>query len=291
MVTNNIWKYVELEPTALYGMACVAQLIMWFKLGYWFRLFSATSFYVRLITETVADISTFMIMLSTCIFAFANCLYILNLWRLEQPEPAPLFDEALDSDVLNALLNQYMLALGEFQTENFSDQPNSGLVWVLFIAATFITQITILNMLIAIMGDTFGKVTEVKEQSGLREKIKILADYVWILSMDTAQVRYIYAMKPRSMTEEEGASWEGTVTTLKKAIEANMKDQKAVFTKKIAAVEVEVKHSGTAMKILEEKVNGLQGLAQKQLTIMQDIQRDVKKLHDDKKEEDKKEGE
>ena len=49
--------------------------------------------------------------------------------------------------------------------------------------------------------------------------------------------------------------------------------------------------AGTAMKILEEKVNGLQGLAQKQLTIMQDIQRDVKKLHDDKKEEDKKEGE
>ena len=86
-------------------MACVASLIMWFKLGYWFRLFSATSFYVRLITETVIDISTFLIMLGTCICAFANCLYILNLWRLEQAAPAPLFDEAFEANVLNAVLN------------------------------------------------------------------------------------------------------------------------------------------------------------------------------------------
>ena len=65
--------------------------------------------------------------------------------------------------MLNAVLNQYFLALGEFSTDNFSDQPNSGLAWILFVAATFVTQITILNMLIAIMGDTFGRVTEVKE--------------------------------------------------------------------------------------------------------------------------------
>jgi len=35
-------------------------------------------------------------------------------------------------------------------------------VWGFFIAATFITSITFLNMLIAIMGDTFSRVTEVK---------------------------------------------------------------------------------------------------------------------------------
>ena len=34
---------------------------------------------------------------------------------------------------------------------------------VIFMLSTFITQITFLNMLIAIMGDTFDRVTEVRE--------------------------------------------------------------------------------------------------------------------------------
>lgn len=36
-------------------------------------------------------------------------------------------------------------------------------------------------MLIAIMGDTFDRVSEVKMQSALSEKISILADYVIVV--------------------------------------------------------------------------------------------------------------
>ena len=36
-------------------------------------------------------------------------------------------------------------------------------IWLLFIASTFITQITFLNMLIAIMGDTYDRVSENKD--------------------------------------------------------------------------------------------------------------------------------
>ena len=79
--------------------------------------------------------------------------------------------------------------------ENFkSGSPNLVLVITLFMIATFISSITILNMLVAIMGDTFGKVTEIKEQSGLKEKIDILADYVWIIPEDKVKFRYVYSM-------------------------------------------------------------------------------------------------
>ena len=115
-------------------------------------------------------------------------------------------------------------------------------------------------MLIAIMGDTFGKVTEVKEQSGLREKVSILADYVWMIPMEVNEVKYIYALKPKAMNEEESSSWEGTVTTLRKHMDKHMKDQKSSFSKKIANVDIEVKQATDSIKQLEEKVNGLQGL-------------------------------
>lgn len=39
----------------------------------------------------------------------------------------------------------------------------------MFLAATFITNLVFLNMLIAIMGDTYGKVSEKWERSALIE--------------------------------------------------------------------------------------------------------------------------
>ena len=103
--------------------------------------------------------------------------------------------------------------------DNFKEgSPNLWLVVILFVAATFLTQVTIFNMLIAIMGDTFGKVTEIKEQAGLKEKINILADYVWIIPEESKNLRYVYSMKPSTQTEEESNGWEGTVTTIKKVI-------------------------------------------------------------------------
>ena len=88
-----------------------------------------------------------------------------------------------DDGILNALVMQYLLALGDFAFADafVATSPNGNLVWVLFALATFLTQVTILNMMIAIMGDAFARVTEIKEQSGLKEKISILADYVWII--------------------------------------------------------------------------------------------------------------
>ena len=81
-------------------------------------------------------------------------------------------------------------------------------------------------MLIAIMGDTFDKVNETKERSGMREKIEILADYVWFIPMDRNEVTYIFEMKPKGLHEDGKSTWEGTVSTLKKCIETSMKAQK-----------------------------------------------------------------
>ena len=53
-----------------------------------------------------------------------------------------------------------MLALGDFGLDNFGSHPQAILAYLFFIAATFISQLTMLNMLIAIMGDSFDKVIE-----------------------------------------------------------------------------------------------------------------------------------
>ena len=162
-------------------IAALGVILMWIKAFYWLRIFTGTSFYVRLIRDTLYDIRHFLILFILILFTFGNALLILNQGRDDD-----LFFNFFKFTIFNAVMNQYMLSLGEFNTENFSNEGGDYIVWLVFIASTFVTQITFLNMLIAIMGDTFDKATEVKEQSALKEKIDILADYVAIVGRESS---------------------------------------------------------------------------------------------------------
>lgn len=72
-------------------------------------------------------------------------------------------EDHFNSAIANMWVNQYLLLLGEFDLENYDNGPNSILIWIMFILATFMSQIIIFNMLIAIMSDTYAKISEKKE--------------------------------------------------------------------------------------------------------------------------------
>ena len=65
--------------------------------------------------------------------------------------------------------------------DGYDDHPQMLLCYIFFLLATFFTQITFLNMLIAIMGDTFGRVFENKAQFGLMTKLSIMGDYTVVI--------------------------------------------------------------------------------------------------------------
>ena len=76
------------------------------------------------------------------------------------------------------------MSLGEFHIENFDRHPHSGLVYLFFFMATFFTQVTMLNMLIAIMSDTFDKVVENRDVYATKTKLRLLGDYVGYFSVN-----------------------------------------------------------------------------------------------------------
>jgi len=53
---------------------------------------------------------------------------------------------------------------------------------MIFLISTYITAITFINLLIAIMGDTFGRVAEIKEQTKLKEKVCLMYDHMWLFN-------------------------------------------------------------------------------------------------------------
>ena len=89
-------------------------------------------------------------------------------------------------------MNTYMLSLGEFDLENFKLENEDTLTWAFFIVTTFIIQITFLNMLIAIMGDTFSRVSEIKKQSAVKEVVQIYSDYASIVERESEKKENLF---------------------------------------------------------------------------------------------------
>ena len=74
-------------------------------------------------------------------------------------------------------MNQYMLSLGEFGALTEGSESNTfetEMILAFFLMATFFVQITMLNMLIAIMGDSFDYCMENRERFAIMTKLEIL---------------------------------------------------------------------------------------------------------------------
>jgi len=161
ILVDSELNIVESETTVFYVFWAV--IFMWFQFIYWFRLFDRTTLYVRLIVQTIYDMKWFFFIFVLVTMCFANAIYILNANRMQDSFGIGLFDETFPSFAyVSAILNQYLVALGDWDTENYeisgNRSSNSYLVWILFIFTTFFSQIVIFNILIAIMGDTYDSV-------------------------------------------------------------------------------------------------------------------------------------
>lgn len=99
----------------------------------------------------------------------------------------------------DAWINQWILGLGEFDLEPFAANE-SDMQWVLFVLATFLSNIVFLNMLIAIMSDTFDKITENKERNGMIQQTTLYADFIRNLRVDCKlnNSRFLYVITPMS---------------------------------------------------------------------------------------------
>ena len=195
-------------------LAAFSSCLKMTKLFDWLRLFDSTSFYIHLISETLSDIQAFMILFFTALGMFGMPMLMLNL----NNDPADsMIDDTLGFWLPNMMMNQYLLSLGEFNMEPFADNPTTILCYIFFICATFMTQLTMLNMLIAIMGDTFSRVIEDKEVNATKTKLELMADLKAIMkgsgARDDDEV-FLFVAMPEDVEDEGGDSWEGAFSKM-----------------------------------------------------------------------------
>lgn len=138
---------------------------MWIKVFYWMRLFRNSGYYITLILQTINDIKVFMGLVALIIVAFANVFFLL---QLNVPAGAdPIVKSYYGNPILDSFIATYMMALGDFNYDGFAAFAYDGEAWGFFLCGTFICLIVFMNMLIAIMGNTFSKVMDHQIENSL----------------------------------------------------------------------------------------------------------------------------
>jgi hypothetical protein len=159
-----------------------------------------------MIIEVCKDMASFAFVLAIAMIAFGNVFYILdyNAYSYAMKDydatdptataPAHLINQG---NFLIALIYSFNMGLGNFMLDGYQGAKDEPLLWIIFLLEVILIQIILLNLLISIMGDTFGRVTSVKEQSKLREICTMISEYNFLLNRKAVykNSKYIIVVK------------------------------------------------------------------------------------------------
>lgn len=158
--------------------------LLWIKMFYWMRLFNQTAYFIKLIEQTLADLKQFFYIILIIAIAFVSIFFVFSCNLPDQVRNTkPYVADHTGIKLIDAIVTVYFISVGEFFTENFSQPPNNVLIWPMFIACNFLMAIVFMNMLIAIMGETYSQVTSTKVESGLEQEIALMTDYEDLFDM------------------------------------------------------------------------------------------------------------
>lgn len=70
-------------------------------------------------------------------------------------------------------------------------------VWLLFIVGTLIIQIVMINILIAILGDTYDNISDDRVLWAFKERTRIYCDYIHNITLDSLNTdSCLYVIRP-----------------------------------------------------------------------------------------------
>mmetsp|Transcript_20406 Transcript_20406/g.20128 ORF Transcript_20406/g.20128 Transcript_20406/m.20128 type:complete len:318 (+) Transcript_20406:1341-2294(+) len=190
-------------------ISAMAVLILYFKLFYFLRIFSSTAYLVRMIIEILKDMKFFVTVLMLATIAFGNAFYILG-------RNSPDGENLAGDNFIDALIFSYKMGLGDFLTDDFGTRDEE-ILWIFFLVNTLIVLIVLLNLIIAIMGDTFDRVQETQEKSMLKELTDMIRENEFLFSRSRAfkNSKYIIVIEPEKAEGGGNVSWEGRLNQLR----------------------------------------------------------------------------
>ena len=165
-LTVCISDLAGLDDSRFIPLSAIAILFMYLKLFYFGRIFISTAAMVRMVIAIIYDMRYFLFVFLLACAGFGNCFFILA----KNDTTNGIFTG--DTYFL-AFLYSYQQALGGFDVSAY-EREDKHLLYFIWFFNTMILFIILLNMIVAVMGDTFDKVQETAVNNILKEIVSIM---------------------------------------------------------------------------------------------------------------------
>ena len=142
-----------------------AMFMMYLKLFYFMRIFKKHANMVRMIIEITKDMKSFLFLMLLAIIGLGHWAYLFA---------AKIAPDSIGNSMFIALIWSFKQGLGDFEhTQNYEEENGAimAIMFTVFTLGCVLIPVILLNLLIAIMGDTYDKVTESGENAIYLERV------------------------------------------------------------------------------------------------------------------------
>eukprot|EP00803_Ostreobium_quekettii_P000971 evm.model.scf_1652.1 EVM.evm.TU.scf_1652.1 scf_1652:9454-14514(+) len=243
--TNSHWNWVELvsyvllvtviPPTHLLAdddcdsnrlsvYVAVEVILLWWKVLFFLQVFEPTAPMVIMVRAIVRDIRFFLVLAFSVMFGFSVAFYVIFRHNhherkgldamaemaaggLESDERAELAEMADDmfGTLGRSMRTLYSTMLGEFDLDVMDVPHHSGVALTLYILYMITLMVILLNLLIAIMGNSFARIKQTEEEQFLCARAAAIDDVESMLSARRQREiskkirRYLHVLVPKRM--------------------------------------------------------------------------------------------
>ena len=206
MIIEHSTRFIGLEEHRLIKITVILSLFLWVSFYYMWRLEADFAFYVSMLGATILDLTAFLFFYFMIIVSGATVWIVTFNWEntlnselVSDDQYNTIFTQYSDHAEVDSFISVWNLALGDFKLENYANKTTI-MPFLAFLLISLITNIVFLNMMIAVMADTFNKMTEKRERNGLRERTMLYADFMQLLRIDSYldKNRFLYIVTPKN---------------------------------------------------------------------------------------------
>jgi hypothetical protein len=159
-------EYVLHFPETERAINSISIFFLWIKSLYFLRMNRASSKFISMIVAVVGDMKIFLAVFVVSLVTFSQSMYIISN---NNPDP----EDRFITSFFDSMLFTYKISLGDWDTSGLG-KTDVLIILTLFILSTLFLCVVMLNLLIAIISDTYARV----EGSSQNQLYKNLADLI-----------------------------------------------------------------------------------------------------------------
>ncbi|GMH44348.1 hypothetical protein BSKO_12282 [Bryopsis sp. KO-2023] len=210
------------EYRYLYAVVAITNVAVWWKILYYMQMFKSTAPLVIMIFEIMKDMLSFLLLavfiwlgFGVAFFSLYNpcraCLAHSDEGTCTRKEVAVAVDDCSPDGIdafgtLGAsLISVFAMLLGDFEISVFTGSGFPSVAIGLFVAYELTMMIVLMNLLIAIMNDSFDRIKQRELTAFLVAKADMVDDSE-CMTFDKPPVyieKYFYILVPKTLVDEE----------------------------------------------------------------------------------------